>query len=172
MLPCAGKHSVQRLFQPGSAVACAIQIAQQMLTQRHRRIPPGSGVAGQSKASGVAVRLQQKRSGAAAAAVQKCLPGGIGAGIQAVVIALPTATAAVRAILQPGKRPPLCIVKAAPPGGQLQGDRALRRRPRGIGWVQRQQIQPAQHHHKTQQQGGIHRQHPFAGHSHAPFPCS
>ena len=89
VLPCAEKHAIQCLFQPGSAVACAIQIAQQVLTQRHRRIPPNGGIAGQPKAGGVAVHLQQKRSGAAAAAVQKCLPGGIGAGIQAVVIPLP-----------------------------------------------------------------------------------
>ena len=89
MLPCAGKHSVQRLFQPGSAVPCTIQIAQQLLTQRHRRIPPGGGVTGQPKAGWIAAYLQQKRGSAAAAAVQKRLPGGIGAGIQPVVIALP-----------------------------------------------------------------------------------
>ena len=85
---CAGKHSIQRLLQTGSAVVCTIQIAQQMLAQRHCRIPPGGGITGQPKAGGVAVQLQQKRRSAAAAAVQKCLPGGISAGIQAVVIAL------------------------------------------------------------------------------------
>ena len=142
-----------------------------MLTQRHCRIPPGGGVTGQPKAGGVTVYLQQKRRSAAAAAVQKRLPGGIGAGIQPVVIALSGKAQHLPALLQPGKKPPLRIVKVAPPGGQLQGDCALRRRARSIGGVLRQQIQPAQHHHKLQQQGGIHRQHPFAGHPRAPFPC-
>ena len=171
VLPCAGKHTVQCLFQPGSPVTRAIQIAQQMLTQRRRRMSPGGGVTGQPKAGGVAVHLQQKRGGAAAAAVQKCLPGGIGASIQPVVISLPGKAHHLPALLQPGEQPPLRIVKVAPPGGQLQSDRALCCRPRSIGGVQRQQIQPAQHHRKPQQQGGIHRQHPFAGHSRAPFPC-
>ena len=170
VLPCAGKHSVQCLFQPGSAVTCAIQIPQQMLTQRHRRIPPGGGVTGQPKAGGGAVHLQQKRGGATAAVVQKRLPGGIGAGIQPVVIALPGKAHHLPALLETSEQPPLCIVKVAPPGGQLQSDRALCRRPRSIGGVQRQQIQPAQHHRKPQQQGGIHRQYPFAGHPRAPFP--
>ena len=58
VLPCAGKHGVQRLFQPGSAMTRAIQIAQQMLTQRHRRIPPGGRITGQPKAGGVAAYLQ------------------------------------------------------------------------------------------------------------------
>ena len=49
-----------------------------MLTQRHRRIPPSGGITGQPKAGGVAAYLQQKRCSAAAAAVQKRLPGGIG----------------------------------------------------------------------------------------------
>ena len=119
VLPCAGKHTVQCLFQPGSPVTCAIQIAQQMLTQRRRRISPGGGVTGQSKAGGVAVYLQQKRGGAAAAAVQKCLPGGIGAGIQAVVIALPGKAHHLPALLETSEQPPLRIVKVSPPGGQL-----------------------------------------------------
>ena len=170
VLPCAGKYSVQRLFQPGSAMTRAVQIAQQVLTQRHCGIPPGGGVTGQAKTSGVAVHLQQKRGGAAAATVQKRLSGGIGAGIQAVVIALPGKAHHLPALLKTGEQPPLRIIKVAPPGGQLQGDRALRRRPCSIGGVQRQQIQPAQHHRKPQQQGGIHRQYPFAGHEATTFP--
>ena len=149
----------------------AIQIAQQMLTQRHCGIPPSGGITGQPKASGVAAYLQQKGCRTAAAAVQKRLPGGIGAGIQAVVIALPGKAYHLPALLETSEQPPLRIVKVAPPGGQLQGDRALRRSPRSIGGVQRQQIQPAQHHRKSQQQGGIHRQYPFARHPRAPFPC-
>ena len=99
VLPWAGKHGVQCLFQPRSAVTCAIQIAQQMLTQRLCGIPPGGGVTGQSKAGGVAVHLQQKRRSAAAAAVQKRLPGGVRAGIQPVVIALPGKTHHLPALL-------------------------------------------------------------------------
>ena len=119
MLPCAGKRAVQRLFQPGSAVTRAIQIAQQMLAQRHCGIPPGGEVTGQTKTSGVAVHLQQKRGGAAAATVQKCLPGGIGAGIQAVVVSLPGKAHHLPAFLKTGEQPPLRIIKVAPPGGQL-----------------------------------------------------
>ena len=143
VLPCAGKYGVQRLFQPGSAMTRAIQIAQQMLTQRHCGIPPSGGITGQPKASGVATYLQQKGCRTAAAAVQKRLPGGIGAGIQAVVIALPGKAYHLPALLETSEQPPLRIVKVAPPGGQLQSDRALRCRPRSIGRVLRQQIQPA-----------------------------
>ena len=99
------------------------------------------------------------------------IKGGIGAGIQAVVVSLPGKAYHLPALLKAGEQPPLRIVKVAPSGGQLQGDRALRRSPRSIGGVQRQQIQPAQHHRKSQQQGGIHRQYPFARHPRAPFPC-
>ena len=96
-----------------------VQIAQQMLAQRHCGIPPGGEVTGQTKTSRVAVHLQQKRGGAAAATVQKRLPGGIGAGIQAVVVSLPGKAHHLPALLKTGEQPPLRIIKVAPPGGQL-----------------------------------------------------
>ena len=63
------------------------------------------------------------------------------------------------------------IIKIAPPGGQLEGDHALRRRPGPIGRVGAEPVQAADHRRKAEQQGSIQDQHPFAGHENAPSPA-
>ena len=63
------------------------------------------------------------------------------------------------------------IIKIAPPGGQVEGDHALRRRPGPIGRVGAEPVQAADHRRKAEQQGPIQDQHPFAGHENAPSPA-
>ena len=63
------------------------------------------------------------------------------------------------------------IIKIAPPGGQVEGDHALRRRPGPVGRVGAEPVQTADHRRKAEQQGPIQGQHPFAGHENAPSPA-
>lgn len=169
MLLCPGQLSVQRLFQPGSAAAFCIQIADQMLAQRNFCAAPCRCKAAYAAPGKVAVHFQQKRCGAVAVPVQKCLPGTVRKCIQACVVVFAREAEGKIPRFQPGEKQAAVVVEAAPPGRQREPDRALCFGPGSIGMVLCQKIQAAQNYRKPQQNSCIQRQYPFAGHLLTPF---
>ena len=148
---CPGQQVVQRFFQPGCTMAVCVQIADQMLAQRHRRISFCRREAAQTKRGKVAHGFQQERRGTVPVLIQRCLPGAVGLAIKAGIVVFTGKTQGLPAHFQPGERQAVAVVEIAPPGGQRKTHRALGFGAGSVSRVLRQKINAAQNDRKTKQ---------------------